>query len=78
MTKDTNQVAQFIKKKRQELELTQEQFALRVGVGLRFIRDLEQGKLNLNMSKVLTVLNFLGAHLEAISNDSSSTQRSRT
>gem|GEM_PF-7007279 len=34
----------FVKKKRKELKLTQEDLADNAGVGLRFVRDLEQGK----------------------------------
>ena len=34
----------FVKQKRKELKLTQEDLALSAGVGLRFVRDLEQGK----------------------------------
>ena len=34
----------IVKNKRKELKLSQEELAMRVGVGLRFIRDLEQGK----------------------------------
>jgi hypothetical protein len=37
-----------------------------VGVGLRFIRDLEQGKQSLQLDKVNTVLNYLGYQLGPI------------
>ena len=39
-----NKIAQFIKTKRKEAGLTQEEFAMRSGLGLRFVRELEQGK----------------------------------
>lgn len=39
-----NQIAEFIKKNRKAAGLTQEQFAMRAGLGLRFVRELEQGK----------------------------------
>ena len=42
---------------------TQEELALRVGVGLRFIRELEIGKPTLKMDKVNQVLNYFGAEL---------------
>lgn len=47
-----NPIAKFIKKRRKEAGLTQEEFALRSGLGLRFVRDLEQGKPTVRMDKV--------------------------
>jgi y4mF family transcriptional regulator len=58
-----NKISLFIKTKRKELNLTQEEFASRVGVGLRLIREIEQGKLNINLGKLKTILDFLGAEL---------------
>ena len=54
---------------RKKAKLTQTEFAKRVGVGLRFIRDLEQGKASVRLDKVNQVLEFLGHHLEVISNN---------
>ena len=53
----------FVKEKRKLFDLTQEELALRAGVGLRFIRDLEQGKSTLRMDKVNQVLNLFGQEL---------------
>ncbi len=53
---------------RKRAKLTQEEFAKRVGVGLRFVRDLEQGKSSVRLDKVSQVLEFLGHHLEIVSN----------
>ena len=53
---------------RKSANLTQEEFAKRVGVGLRFVRDLEQGKSSVRLDKVNQVLEFLGHHLEIVSN----------
>ncbi len=53
---------------RKGAKLTQEEFAKRVGVGLRFVRDLEQGKSSVRLDKVRQVLEFLGHHLEIVSN----------
>jgi len=61
--KDDMRVANLVKEKRKVLGLTQQEFSLRVGVGLRFIRDLEQGKQSLRSDKVNTVLNYLGYEL---------------
>lgn len=47
-----NKIAEFIKQKRKEVGLTQEDFAIRSGLGLRFVRELEQGKETVRMDKV--------------------------
>ena len=51
-----NKIAEFIKKSRKEAGLTQEQFAMRSGLGLRFVRELEQGKETVRMDKVNVAL----------------------
>ena len=51
-----NRIAEFIKKNRKAAGLTQEQFAIRSGLGLRFIRELEQGKETVRMDKVNAAL----------------------
>ena len=56
-----------IKELRRRAGLTQLEFSGRVGVGLRFIRDLEQGKSSVRLDKVNQVLKFLGHHLELVS-----------
>ena len=53
----------FLKKKRKKLNLTQQQLAEKAGVGLRFVRDLEQGKTTLRMDKVNQVLKLFGQKL---------------
>lgn len=40
----TNELIDFVKSRREQLGLTQQELADRAGVGLRFVRDLEQGK----------------------------------
>ncbi len=47
-----NTIGNFIKQKRKEYGLTQEDFAMRSGLGLRFVRELEQGKQTVRMDKV--------------------------
>ncbi len=49
-------LSQFIKQRRKQTGLTQEELAYKAGVGLRFIRDLEQGKATLRLDKVNQVL----------------------
>ena len=56
----------FIKERRKTLGLTQHELADRAGVGLRFIRDLEQGKQTLRMDKVNQVLALFGQRLEPV------------
>lgn len=59
-----NPISEYIKKSRKEAGLTQEEFALRSGIGLRFIRDLEQGKETVRMDKVNMALSMFG--MEAV------------
>lgn len=51
-----NPIAKFIKENRKAAELTQEEFAIRSGLGLRFVRELEQGKETVRMDKVNAAL----------------------
>ena len=51
-----NKIAEFIKENRRAAGLTQEEFAIRSGLGLRFIRELEQGKETVRMDKVNAAL----------------------
>lgn len=61
---DMNKIAEFIKQKRKEAGLTQEDFAIRSGLGLRFVRELEQGKETVRMDKVNQALSMFG--MEAV------------
>lgn len=56
----------FVKNRRRQADLTQKELALKAGVGLRFIRDLEQGKSSLRMDKVNQVLGLFGHEIGAI------------
>ena len=56
-------LATYVKAKRKEFGLTQEELSLKSGVGLRFVRELEQGKTTLRMDKVKQVLCLFGAEL---------------
>ena len=47
-----NKIAGFIRENRRAAGLTQEEFAIRSGLGLRFVRELEQGKETVRMDKV--------------------------
>lgn len=54
------QLGQLVKNTRKSQKLTQEQLAATAGVGIRFIRELEQGKESCHIGKVLLVLSMLG------------------
>tara|TARA_R100001143_G_scaffold63512_1_gene71140 strand:+ start:22703 stop:22924 length:222 start_codon:yes stop_codon:yes gene_type:complete len=56
----TNELIVFVKTRREQLGLTQQELADRAGVGLRFVRDLEQGKESLRLDKVNQVLALFG------------------
>lgn len=58
---------EFVKERRKEVHLTQEEFAERAGVALTVIRKIEQGKTNLNLDKVNLVLKMFGHTLMPIS-----------
>ena len=51
-----NKIAELVKKSRRAAGLTQEEFVIRSGLGLRFVRDLEQGKETVRMDKVNVAL----------------------
>ena len=53
-----NKFADFIKINRKAAGLTQEEFAMRSGLGLRFVRELEQGKETVRMDKVNVALSM--------------------
>ena len=49
-------LANFVKERRKAVKLTQPELAEKAGVGLRFLRELEQGKETLRLDKVNQVL----------------------
>jgi len=55
----------FIKERRKQFGLTQRDLSEKSGVGLRFVRELEQGKNTLRMDKVNQVLALFGTELSA-------------
>ena len=57
---NTYTLSVFIKNRRKLLGLTQKDLSLKAGVGLRFVRDLEQGKVTLRVDKVNQVLMLFG------------------
>lgn len=59
-------IATFIKEKRKQLKLTQPELAEKAGVGLRFVRELEQGKQSVRLDKVNQLLDLFGSELGVI------------
>lgn len=55
-----NKIAIYVKEERKKAGLTQEEFAVRSGLGLRFIRELEQGKETVRLDKVNQALAMFG------------------
>ena len=66
-----NTLVTFVKAKRKQFGLTQEELSRKSGVGLRFVRELEQGKATLRMDKVNQVLSLFGAELGPMEGDRS-------
>ena len=63
----TKRIGAFLKARRKILNLTQKDMAERAGVGLRFVRELEQGhKITFNIDKIQQVLNLFGCTLDVI------------
>jgi y4mF family transcriptional regulator len=67
-------LARFVKEKRKQVNLTQPELAEKAGVGLRFIRELEQGKQSLRLDKVNQVLQLFGAEVCAVTRQAPETR----
>jgi len=63
-------LSSYIKQKRKAHDLTQVELAERSGEGLRFVREMEQGKKTLRMDKVNQVLALFGDRLAPVKDDS--------
>lgn len=59
-------LADFVKSRRKEVNLTQEELAERTGVALTVIRKIEQSQTNLNLDKVNQVLKMFGHTLAPV------------
>ena len=59
-------LSQFVKERRKLVNLTQPELAEKAGVGLRFVRELEQGKESLRIDKVNQVLRLFGHEVGAV------------
>lgn len=61
-----NNLSEFVKEMRKQFSLTQVDMAEKSGVGLRFVRELEQGKSTLRLDKVNQVLALFGKQVGAV------------
>ena len=62
-----NNLSITVKMLRKQYNLTQEELSLKSGVGLRFVRHLEQGKETLRLDKVNQLLDFFNYEMVATS-----------
>lgn len=61
----TNRLSATVKELRKQYGMTQEDLSIKSGVGLRFVRDLEQGKASLRLDKVNQLLDFFNYEMVA-------------
>jgi transcriptional regulator with XRE-family HTH domain len=59
-------IHQKVKKLRKHINLSQVEFSKRVGIGLRCLREIEQGKPTVRLDKLMVVLDFLGFTIDAV------------
>lgn len=64
-------LSDYVKRMRKQYNLTQVDLSEKSGVGLRFVRELEQGKQTLRLDKVNQILNLFGTELGAVAMDRS-------
>lgn len=64
LEQETGLIANLVRAKRKELGYTQLELSRRIGVGLRFLKELEIGKQTLRMDKVNQVLHYFGYELQ--------------
>ena len=57
---NTEQLAEYVRMNRKRQKVTQVQLSQLANVGVRFVRDLEDGKPTLQLDKLLQVLQALG------------------
>lgn len=62
----TQSLSKYVKLMRKEHHLTQIELSEKSGVGLRFVRELEQGKQTLRLDKVNQVLNLFGTEVGVV------------
>ena len=63
---DDKSLSEYVKQMRKEHNLTQVELSEKSGVGLRFVRELEQGKQTLRLDKVNQVLSLFGMEVGVV------------
>ena len=58
-------LSKYVKDMRKQYNLTQVELSEKSGVGLRFVRELEQGKQTLRLDKVNQILNLCKSDIES-------------
>ncbi|MGL4907878.1 MAG: helix-turn-helix transcriptional regulator [Bacteroidales bacterium] len=71
---NTSSLSEYLKLMRKEHGLTQVELSEKSGVGLRFVRELEQGKETLRLDKVNQVLSLFGAKVGVVAMDKTTRQ----
>lgn len=59
-------LSKYVKAMRKQHNLTQVDLSEKSGVGLRFVRELEQGKTTLRLDKVNQILNLFGSEVGVV------------
>ena len=59
-------LSKYVKTMRKEHNITQVELSEKSGVGLRFVRELEQGKQTLRLDKVNQILNLFGCEVGVV------------
>ena len=59
-------LSKYVKSARKQHHLTQVELSEKSGVGLRFVRELEQGKRTLRLDKVNQILNLFGSEVGVV------------
>ena len=62
-------LSSFVKQKRTAARLTQPELAEKAGLGLRFVRELEQGKETLRLDKVNQLLRLFGSEMGPVKSE---------
>lgn len=62
----TTSLSEYVKQMRKQYNLTQVELSEKSGVGLRFVRELEQGKQTLRLDKVNQVLSLFGSEVGVV------------
>ena len=65
-----NNLSATVKMLRKQYNITQEDLSIKSGVGLRFVRDLEQGKQTLRLDKVNQLLDFFNYEIAPVEKES--------